>query len=274
MNVLPATDSSKGAAKHISTVAESAYNGVGGSGEFGGRSFKAYPALVKQRDAVAGDERLDDVMGHDERRKAELALVFGDHGKYGVAAQRIKAGGRFVKKYEFRTGNDRAGKREAFLHAAGKLAGVMIAMLINFKLSQSFKAALTDLIVCEVRRLFKRERHILQSRQRIEEGIALKEETAPPAKLRARGRIGETQGTSVKTDPSCVRLNNVCQALEEHGLAGSAGAEQAKDAAAQHFESDSRQDNMIVEALVQVLDMKQEILLNGKHDQTRNEVIT
>jgi hypothetical protein len=274
LNVLPSTDGSKGVAKFVGAVAETTHNRVGGSGEFGGSASKAYPALVKQRNTVAGDQRLDHVMGHDERRKAKLPLILGDHCKNGVSAQRIKAGGRFVEKYEFRTGNDRAGKRETLLRAAGKLAGVAIAMIIDFKLSQSFKAALTNVIVCEVRRLFKRERHILQSRQRIEERIALKEETATPAKLCARGRISETQGPSVKADPSRVRLHDVCQALKEHGLAGSARAEKAKNAAAQHFESDSRQNNMVAEALVQVLDMKQEILLDGDHCQTRNEVIT
>jgi hypothetical protein len=274
LNVLPSTDGSKGVAKFVGAVAETAHNRVGGSGEFGGSPSKAYPALVKQRDTVAGDQRLDHVMGHDERRKSELPLVFGDHGKNGVAAQRIEAGGRLVEKHEFRTGNDRSGKRETLLHAAGKLAGVTISMIINFKLSQSFKAALTDLIVCEVCRLFKRERHILQSRQRIEEGIALEEETATPAKLRSGGGISETQGTSVKADPACIRLHDVCQALKEHGLAGSARAEKAKNAASQHLESDSRQNNMVAEALVQVLDVKQEILLDGDHDQTRNEVIT
>ena len=274
MNALPTTDSCKRAAKCIGTVAETAHNGEGGSGEFGRSAFKAYPALVKERDTVTGHQRLDHIMSHYERRKTELALVLGDHGENGVAAQRVKAGGRFVEQYEFRTGNERTGKRETLLHAAGKLAGIVIAMIMNFKLSQSFEAALTNLIVCEVCRLFKRERHILQSRQRIEEGVALKEKTAPPAKLRACSRIGETKRTSVKADLSCIRLQDVCQALKEHRLAGSAGANHGKNAAATHIESDSRQNNMVVEALVQAFDMKQRILFNGAHDQTRNEVMT
>ena len=125
-------------------------------------------------------------MRHNQRRKIELALVFGDHGKNGIASQRIKAGGRLIEEDEFRTGNDRTRQGEAFLHAAGKLAGVAIAMIINLQLSQSFEAALTNFMVREICRLFKRERHILQSRQRIEERVALKEKTAAPAKLRAR----------------------------------------------------------------------------------------
>jgi hypothetical protein len=143
------------------------------------------------------------------------------------------------------------------LRAAGKLAGVVITMILDFKLSQRFEAALTNLIVCEVCRLFKRERHILQSRQRIEEGVALKEKTAPPTKLRACDGIVKTKRTSVKANLSCIGSNDICQALKEHRLAGSAGAKHGKNAAAQHIESDSRQNNMVVEALVQVFDTKQ-----------------
>jgi hypothetical protein len=85
----------------------------------------------------------------------------------------------------------------------------------------------------------------------------LKEETATPTKLRTCGRIRETKRTSVKADLSCIRLHDVYQALKEHRLAGSAVAKHGRNAAAQHIESDSRQNNMIVETLVQVFDMKQ-----------------
>ena len=180
-----------------------------------------------------------------------------NHGKHGVAAQRIKARGWFVKKHEFWAGNDRASQRQTLLHAARKLAGVAIAMISNFKLSQSFQAAFTNLIVCEVRRLFKREGHILQGGQRIEEGIALKEETATPTKLRACSTVAESKRTPFEADFPCIRLHDVCQALKEHRLAGTAGAEHRENAAAQHFESDSCQNNMVVKALVQVFDMKQ-----------------
>ena len=103
----------------------------------------------------------------------------------------------------------------------------------------------------KVCRLFKRECHILQSRQRIEEGVALKEETATPTKLCARGRVVETQRTPVKADQSRIRLHDVCQALKEDRLAGSAGTKQRKDAAAHYLKSDSRKNHVVVKALVQ-----------------------
>ena len=80
-------------------------------------------------------------------------------------AKRVKPGGRLVEKDEFRTGDDRAGKGEPFLHAAGELAGIVVAMIINFQLPQGFVAAFANFIVCQACRLFERERHIFQSRQ-------------------------------------------------------------------------------------------------------------
>lgn len=102
----------------------------------------------------------------------------------------------------------------------------------------------------------------------------MKEKTATPAKLRTRRGIGETQRTPVKADPSGIRLHDVCQTLEEYRFAGAAGTKHRKDTAARHVESDARQDDMVIEAFVQVFDVKQKILSDGIRNHTRNEVIT
>ena len=102
----------------------------------------------------------------------------------------------------------------------------------------------------------------------------MKEETAAPAKLRPPGRITGTEGTALKDDPSGVRLDNVSQALQKHRLARAAGTKERENASARHLDSDSRQDNVVVEALVEVFHLQQQILGDDAHHQTRNEVIT
>ena len=102
----------------------------------------------------------------------------------------------------------------------------------------------------------------------------MKEETAAPAKLLAGGGIGETHRAPVKTDPPRIGLHDVRQAFEEHRLSGPAGAKHGKNAAAQHAELDSRQNDVVVEALVEVFDVEQKILCGGAHAQTRNDVMT
>ena len=82
------------------------------------------------------------------------------------------------------------------------------------------------------------------------------------------------QRAAVKTDLPRIRLHDVRQALEEHGLPGPARADHRKNTAALHGEIDSRQNHVVAEPLVQVLDFEQIILFGGTHDQTRKEVMT
>ena len=88
----------------------------------------------------------------------------------------------------------------------------------------------------------------------------MKEETAAAAKLPARGGIGGVQGTSVKTDLPRIRLHNVRQAFQEDGLSGPAGSDDSEQAAPADGEIDSRQNDMVIKALVKGFDLEQEVL--------------
>src|SRR4029453_9368847 len=133
MEVAAAAIRRKGALQCLGAVAESTDNWITRSGEFGRSACKTYASLIKERDTIAGDQRFLHIVRDDQCRKIEPALIFGDSSKNSIAAQRITAGGRFVKENEFGAGNDRTRQGEALLHATGKLARIVIRMIIDLQ---------------------------------------------------------------------------------------------------------------------------------------------
>ena len=102
----------------------------------------------------------------------------------------------------------------------------------------------------------------------------MKEETAAPAKLCPSGPITRTERAALKDYPPGVGLEHVGEALQEHGLARAARTKKRENASARHLDADSRKDNVVVKALVEVFHLKEQILDDDAHGHTRNEVIT
>ncbi|HEY8900676.1 MAG TPA: hypothetical protein VIM61_09710 [Chthoniobacterales bacterium] len=264
----------KSVAKRVRTVPEIGNHRLRGCRKFRGRAFEANPAFFQQRDAVARDERLGDVVCHDERGEAELPLIFRDHGEHRIAPQRIEAGGGFVEEDQFGLRDDGPGERETLLHATRHLAGIPVATGVQFELPQSFEAAFTDGIVLEIGRLFKRERDVFQRRERVEKRIALEQKTRAPPKIRTGGRIAGGQFATIEENPTGLRRLDAREAFQENRFPRPARPQHGEHAAATHPKADAGQDGVRAEALVEILDPEQEIVAFGAHRQTMKDVIT
>jgi hypothetical protein len=246
---------------------------MGGTGEFSRSSFKANAPPVEKGDPVAGYKCLRNIMSHNECGEVEFVPVVRDHGKHVVSADGIQPGGWLVEQDEVRLRDDRAGKRKAFLHAAGELAGVAGTVSIQVELPQGLKTALADFPVSKPGGLLQRKRHVFERRQRIEEGVALKKEAAAPQKPGMSRSIRGADGMLVKADPPGIGLFDMGHAFQENGFSGSAGAEHGKNTAPRHGQIDSPEHMVAAKAFVQVFDLKQGSLFGRFHVRIRKEVM-
>jgi len=167
------TQSGKSFPESLGAVTEKGNHRMSGRGKFRRRALEAYSPLIEECDDIAHNESLGHIMRDDESREIEETLVFGDHGKNGIAPQGIKSSGGFIEQDNLRLCNDCAGEGKPLLHAAGERAGVVVQKVLHFELTQRLAAPLPDFLPAEFRRLFQREGHIFQGRQRVEKRIAL-----------------------------------------------------------------------------------------------------
>ena len=65
-------------------------------------------------------------MRDGDGRRAEAAHLFNDQVVDRVGGNRVETRRRFVEEDQVRFGNDRAGERDAFLHAAGDFGRVQV----------------------------------------------------------------------------------------------------------------------------------------------------
>jgi hypothetical protein len=81
------------------------------------------------------------------------------------------------------------------------------------------------------------------------------------------------KGALVESDQPRIRVQDTGQTLQEDRFAGSAGAQHGENHASGHPEVDALQHTAAVEALPQIFDMKDEILMGGIHDQIKKELM-
>ena len=86
-----------------------------------GRALLLDPARVHDDDAVGHRRRLDLIVGHEDRRHAELALDAPDLGAHRQPERRVEIGQRLVEQQQMRPLDQRAGERHALLLAAREL---------------------------------------------------------------------------------------------------------------------------------------------------------
>jgi hypothetical protein len=209
-------------------------------------------------------------MRDDEGREAEAALVFGDHGKNGISAERIETRGGFVEKHDLGLCNDRAGEGKTLLHAAGEAPRVAIREIFHLQLLEGLEASLKNFYFAERGRLLKREGDIFQRRERVKQRIALKKKAAPFPEILPRRRIAE--GATLEDNPPRVGREDVSDALEEDGFSGAARSKNGENAPTRHAKIHAFQNGVSVEALLQTLHLQREI--RGLHFQIKNELIT
>ena len=135
----------EGVAECGNIVAKAANNAIVRGGKLGRRSLEMYPALIEQGDAIAGGERLGNIVRHHHGSEIKFLPVADDHLENGVASRRVQPGRWLVEKHQFGTSDQRPGEGEAFLHSAGHLRRKMICKLIQSETFQCVASGLRDL---------------------------------------------------------------------------------------------------------------------------------
>jgi hypothetical protein len=149
----------------------------------------------------------------------------------------------------------------------------VVQEVFHLQLAQGIPAAVLDFDFSESGRLLQGKGHIFQSGQGIEQSVALKQKTTPPAELITRSGIVCSEFLSVETDSPGVWLQNVCEAFQEDGFSSATRPEDGENAAARNFQIDPLENGFAIETFLQVLDMKSDGVGGGFHGQIKNELM-
>jgi hypothetical protein len=140
-------------------------------------------------------------------------------------------------------------------------------------LAQGIPAAVLDFDFSESGCLLQGKGHIFQSGQRIEQRVALKQKTTPPAELVACSGIVHSEFLSIEPDSPGVRLQDVCETFEENGFSSATRSEDGENVAARNFQIDPFENGFAIKSFLQALDMKSNGVGGGFHGQTKNELM-
>jgi hypothetical protein len=115
----------------------------------GGPNWAIWPALLHDRDAVAEQHRLVDVVGDEHDGLAEIALEPLELLLERAAADRVDGAERLVHQQHGRVGRQRPRHADALLLAAGELARVAVGhpLLEAHELDQLERALALALLV-------------------------------------------------------------------------------------------------------------------------------
>src|SRR6185436_2101984 len=198
-----------------------------------GLHHRAHRAVGDHLAAGQDDRAVDDreqrveVVGHDEHREAEALGKDPHQGIEGARAHRIEAGGRLVEEQDFRLERQRARQGHALSHSARELGGRLASGVRRQPDERELEADEgRDEVHRQVGVLPERNRDILRDRQGGKQGAVLEQHAETPAqRVQLVGARAPDVGAE-QPDRAARGPDQPDRLLQQHRLAGSAGADE------------------------------------------------
>ena len=172
-------------------------------------------------------------MGHENDRDVDVVPDLQQVVLHLGAGLRIQCAEGFVHQQHPRLGRKGAGDRDTLLHAAGKLAGVVVRIFFQTDDVQPLQRHVFGAVAADAAH-FQREHDVLLDRQPREQGVFLKHHSALRARFRDR--------FAVQQDFSGSRGFKPGQNPDQRRFAAAGGTDDRKKFAVMQPETDILQD--------------------------------
>src|SRR5262249_35410399 len=170
--------------------------------------------------------RADHVVRDRNRRRADASHRFDDEPVDDVRHDRIEPRRRLVEEDDLGFGSNRAGKRDALLHAARQLGRAQARNLgAEADRGEFFESDLVGVGARHAAPLHKAEGDILPDAQRIEEGAPLKQHAEFTHQSFAPAAAQPDRFLAVNANRSRLGPHDAEDALDQHRFAGAGAAD-------------------------------------------------